>query len=412
MKKTVSLLLVLAVLLAALPSKQASAKVPSGYTSKVDYDNNDTTRYKIDIDLVNQVITVYEKGRTGLYDTVVLQGLCTTGNKENPTGTGTFGLGHLKERFGYFVAFGQYAQYWTQIVRGIYIHSVMYDAKNITTMSKSAYNRLGEALSHGCVRVMPEHAQWIFYNCPPGTTCVIAKNRAKDAALVKALKAAKPSYSNYVQPADYKADPPIVSAAAKLGNVPVRTGFSSTRDSTLETLAQNAPLRVLQLGPDWCKVQTPKGKLGYVQTKYLAMDPDATLSVHGAYYAAQATCLYQAPSTNAATLYTYAPAQEVQVIGTVDKYWLSAKAGDTFGYVRVKHLVTKKPDITAPVTSGDNASIKAGIIANMRSGPSTSYPVIAELAAGTPVRLMEIVGSWYVVVVNGQEGYLSKICIA
>ncbi|MDL2218577.1 SH3 domain-containing protein, partial [Christensenellaceae bacterium OttesenSCG-928-M15] len=385
----------------------AAAAVPKGYTSKVDYENTDTGRYKIDVDLVNQVITVYEKDSAGSYTKIVLQGLCTTGNDENPTGAGTFKLGHLKERFGYFVAFGQYAQYWTQVVRGIYIHSVMYDSKNITTMSKSAYNNLGKALSHGCIRVMPEHAQWIYYNCPPGTTCVISKSRAKNEELVKKLKAEKPSYANYKQPADYKSDPDVIAAQVRTDNTPVRTGFSTTRDKTVVTLNAGDTVSVLQLGPDWCKVQTKKGKLGYVKTQYLSMNPDATVSVHGSYYTKEKTYLYAKPDTGADKLHEYAYGDQVEVVNTVDKYWLTARVGTTYGYVRIKHLQTTAPDLTTSAiapSEGPNAYIKNGIIANMRSGPGTNYPVVKELTGGTPVKLLEMVGSWYVAEVDGVEG--------
>ncbi|MDL2234857.1 SH3 domain-containing protein [Christensenellaceae bacterium OttesenSCG-928-L17] len=414
MKKFLSCLLLLTIALSSvLSAAPALAAVPSGYTSKIDYENNDPNKYKIEIDLTNQVITVYAKDATGAFANIVLQGLCTTGNDENPTGAGTYKLGHLKERFGYFVAFGQYAQYWTQVVRGIYIHSVMYDSKSLTDMSKSAYNNLGKALSHGCVRVLPEHAQWIFYNCPPGTVCQIKKG-TKNTALVSKLKAAKPSYSNYRQPVDHKADPPVVKAAAWSGNVPVRTGFSSSKDKTVYTLSAGENVTLLQIGPDWCKVETKAGKLGYVKTQYLLFDPDSTVSSHGAYYASAATYLYQSPSTSAATLHTYAPGDEIEVVGTADKYWLTARAGKQYGYVRVKYTQSVKPE-TAPVvldTGEINASIRTGIIANMRSGPGTEYEVVAELKGDTDVRLTGVTGNWYSAVVNGKQGYLHKVCIS
>jgi uncharacterized protein YgiM (DUF1202 family) len=392
-------------------AQPASAAVPRGYTSKVDYDNMDTARYKIEVDLNNQIITVYERDAAGNYTSMILQGLCTTGDAENPTGAGTFKLGHLKERFGYFVAFGQYAQYWTQVIRGVYIHSVMYDHRDLTTMSRSAYNNLGQALSHGCIRVMPEHAKWIYYNCPPGTTCVISRNKTKNDALVTALKAAKPSFSNYRQPVDYKPDSDIIAAVVRAGNTPLRTGFSSTKDTTVLTLKAGETLKVLQLGPDWCKVETSAGKLGYVQTGYISLDPDKTISTHGEYFAKEKTHLYKSPNTTSEHLYDYAYGDKIEVINTVDRYWLLARAGDTYGYVRIRFMQTTAPDLSAgvvPQSTGPNAYIKDGIIANMRSGPGTSYPVILELKGGTPVRLLEIVGSWYAAEVNGVEGYISK----
>ncbi len=419
MKRFLSGMLAALFLLAVLlPAKDAKASVLSGYTSKVDYDNTDPNRYKIDIDLVNQIITVYEKGATGAYDNMVLQSLCTTGNEENPTGSGTFKLGHLKERFGYFVAFGQYAQYWTQVVRGVYIHSVMYDSKSITDMSKSAYNGLGKNLSHGCVRVLPHVAQWIFYNCPPGTVCAIVKNREKNEALRSTLKADIVSYANYKQPVDFKTDPPIVTATVVTDNVPVRTGFSASKDTTVVTLSAGAALKILQVGPDWCKVQTSKGKLGYVQTKFLLMDPNTMVPVHPIYLATDKTSLYKSPSTKAATLYEFEKGEAIEVIGTTDKYWLTARVGDDYGYVRVKYLtkdssaVSVPVESTAPSLTDIQARVKDGIIANFRSGPGSSFPVIAELSAGTPLKLLSAEGNWYKAEANGQIGYLSTVCVA
>ena len=134
-KRLFALALCLMMAIALIPSMPAEAKVLPGMTSKIDYDNTDPNRYTIEIDLVNQVITVYEGPIGG---PIVLQSLCTTGNEENQTGAGTFKLGDLKERFGYFVAFGQYAQYWTQVVRGIYIHSVMYNSTKLSSIRYSA----------------------------------------------------------------------------------------------------------------------------------------------------------------------------------------------------------------------------------------------------------------------------------
>ena len=418
MKRFLSGVLAALFLLAVLlPAKDAQAAVLSGYTSKVDYDNTDPSRYKIDIDLINQIITVYEKSSSGAYDSIVLQSLCTTGNEENPTGSGTFKLGHLKERFGYFVAFGQYAQYWTQVIRGVYIHSVMYDSKSITAMSKSAYNGLGKALSHGCVRVLPHVAQWIFYNCPPGTVTVISKSREKNETLRAALKGDIVSYASYKQPVDFRTDPPIVAATVVTDNVPVRTGFSSTKDTTVVTLSAGAALKILQVGPDWCKVETSKGKLGYVQTKFLLMDPNTMVPVHPIYLAKEATVLYKSPSTNASSLYKFEKGEAIEVIGTVDKYWLTAKVGDDYGFVRIKHLTKNASAVTpvesvAPSLTDSQARIKDGIIANFRTGPGSAFPVIAELPAGTPIKLLSAEGSWYQAEVNGLVGYLSIICVS
>ena len=75
-RRLLSLALCLVTLLSLTPSV-AHAEVLSGFTSKVDYDNTDPNRYSIEIDLVNQVITVYDQSGNA-----VLQSLCTTGSEK------------------------------------------------------------------------------------------------------------------------------------------------------------------------------------------------------------------------------------------------------------------------------------------------------------------------------------------
>lgn len=416
MKRILTCFMALLMFVFMLPVKTAQAAVLSGYTSKVDYNNTDSNRYKIEIDLINQVITVYENSS----GQIVLQGLCTTGNAENPTGAGTYKLGHLKERFGYFVAFGQYAQYWSQVVRGVYIHSVMHDSKSITDISKSAYNGLGKALSHGCVRVLAAHAQWIFYNCPPGTACVITKSKAKDDALVKKLKAEKPGITTARFVEDFKADPAMQNAVVVV-DTPVRTGFSATKDTTVVDLKAGEAITILQLGPDWCKVRTSKGKLGYVVTSRLQIDINSDINPHGRYAANEQMSLYSYPSTSSSTkLLTFEKGEEVEVIGTVDKNWYTARSGSTYGYIRASQVTSlggqagNTTDTIVEVTPmpvSGLAYIKNGIIANVRNGPGTTYTAIDELNPGDVVTLLEVTGNWYKVQYNGVTGYVNAVCL-
>ncbi len=419
-KRRFAWLMALVLCLAALiPAQVAGAQVIPGYTSKVDYDNVDPQRYVIEIDLTNQIITVYERMSGG----IVLQGLCTTGSKKTPTGAGTFKLGNLKERFGYFVAYGQYAQYWTQVVRGVYIHSVMYDSKKLSSMSKSAYNGLGKALSHGCVRVLPEHAKWIFYNCPPGTTCVITKNKEENPALAAALKAAMPSYSRYVQPTDSRPDPVIFPARVTRDNAPLTTGFSS-KDKTVRKLAYGEYVDVLQVGPDWCKLRTADGKLGYVKTQYLLVYPDAPVTTATIYKTSAKTYLYADATTGSERLVKLAKNTQVDVTGVYSDGWYTAMVNGVFGYVRAKYiktsvgmqypaLVSNVAPQPAPLTpnTAAGAYVRQDIIANLRSGPGMEYGVIGELFGGTPVTILQSVGSWYQIEANGGAAYISQSCI-
>ena len=431
-RRLLALALCLVTLLSLTPSI-AHAAVLSGFTSKVDYDNTDPNRYSIEIDLVNQVITVYDQSGNA-----VLQSLCTTGSDKTPTGSGKFRLGDLKERFGYFVAYGEYAQYWTQVVRGVYIHSVMYKSKKLSSMSKSAYKNLGKNVSHGCVRVLPHVAQWIYYNCPPGTLCNIVKNKAADPYLVSRLKSAIPDYSSYQQPSDSHATPSDVPATVKLNDVPVRSGFSNSKDKTVAKLNYGDHVELLQIGAEWCKVRTPAGKLGYVKTMYLTCDPDNVRTTQ-AYTATSKTYVYSSASRSSSTLTTIPKGKTVNVTEQAGSGWLYGSYNGVSGYMRTKYvkltdtLLYPNPDgsysdgttvaATVPQSQtqtgtgsasspSSGARVKNGIIANFRSGPGSEYGVIAELEPGTPVKIISVAGNWYFCEVNGLQGYLHPSCVA
>ncbi len=382
LKRISAFALALCLLFAAalLPAAPTEAATLPGWSSKVDYDNTDPSRFAIEIDLVNQVLTVYERAIGG---TIVLQSLCTTGNAENPTGAGTYKLGDMKERFGYFVAFGQYAQYWTQVVRGIYIHSVMYNSQKLTSMSKSAYRDLGKNVSHGCVRVLPHVAQFIYYNCPPGTVCKIVRNKAKDPGLVAAIKRGIPSYSDYVQPQDDRPWPVEIPAVVRYDGTPLRTGFSNSRDTTLATLSAGEQVLLLQLADDWCKVRLASGKLGYVKTPYLLAYPDERVISSTEYKAKSKTYVYAAMDTGSKRLATV-PAGALPAVDSNPKtgWWHGSYNGVT-GYLRTKYVVkttTVAYPYYDPLTGAEAAPGYAGLL------PGTTLPTPAPVLTPAPVQ--------------------------
>lgn len=420
-KGKVLLALALAFAFALLPAIGASATVISGWTSKVDYDNIDPDRYVIDIDITNQIITVYDNYLGGQ---IAVQGLCTTGNKENPTNYGTYKIGNLKERFGYFVAYGQYAQYWTQVVRGIYIHSIMYNSTKLSSMSKNAYRDLGSNVSHGCVRTLPHIAQFIYYNCPPGTTCNVVKNRAADPALVASVKAGMPSYSNYVQPADNRAWPDEVPGVIRYNNVELRTGFSASKDTTVEILNSGAKILLLQLGSDWCKVRTEDKKLGYVKTQYILAYPDDPAKSVTTYKTSSKTYVYESMDTGSKRLVKIASGAEVYVQSNPQKGWYYGNYSGTWGYLRTKYVktatVVNYPTLNYGgllVSTGTDAAalsgtrVRADIRATMRAEASSSSAAITVLEPNTEVSIISVVGNWYYCTANGYTGYVFYSCL-
>ena len=148
----------------------------------------------------NQCVNAYTKGPDGAYSQLARVMLCTTGNKENATGTGTYKLEADRKRFALFNKFDCYAQYWTQLVGDIYFHSVLYDKQDAKTLIKSSYSDLGKPVSHGCIRLFVPDARWIYQNCAPGTVCELIDDVPVNKQLQTALKKGHVGAVDYIAP--------------------------------------------------------------------------------------------------------------------------------------------------------------------------------------------------------------------
>jgi len=92
---------------------------------------------------------------------------CNIGSPDSPTIEGTFFSG-LK---GTNLKIDEiYVKYFTQISGNYLFHSVIYNEDG-----EIIDGRLGEAVSHGCVRLSLEDAKYIYYNIPAGTGIKITK---------------------------------------------------------------------------------------------------------------------------------------------------------------------------------------------------------------------------------------------
>ena len=95
-------------------------------------------------------------------------------------------MGSKYVRFGLFSC-GVWGQYWRQITRAFFCHSMLYTRKNPNSYT-SSYSKLGTRASHGCVRMMVPDARWVYYNIAPGTEFSIIRGDKDDleAAAIKA----------------------------------------------------------------------------------------------------------------------------------------------------------------------------------------------------------------------------------
>lgn len=150
--------------------------------------NGDPDQFKAVVDLVNQAVMIYERDAQGEYSVLVREMICSSGiEATNRSPRGTFKMGEDKKRFAYFTSFYCYAQYWSQIRNRIYFHSVPYSERDDRFLMEEEFWKLGAPASHGCIRLMPDDAQWVYLYLCPGTTVVITDEFPQDAALRERL---------------------------------------------------------------------------------------------------------------------------------------------------------------------------------------------------------------------------------
>ena len=89
---------------------------------------------------------------------------CTTGKASTPTVLGEYQVGSR----GYSFGSGFTCYYWTQFYHDYLFHSIPYDENTFRVQD----GRLGQNLSHGCVRLDINNAKWIYDNIPTRTKVV------------------------------------------------------------------------------------------------------------------------------------------------------------------------------------------------------------------------------------------------
>lgn len=131
----------------------------------------DWTPYKLEVSIDAQRVYVYELGEDGKY-VQIDEFICSTGLGDS-TPRGVFTSTQPLNRWHFFKDFECWAQYSYQIEGNILFHSILYDDNDTRTVRQNSIYALGSKASHGCVRLEPESAKWIYENCKRGTIVVV-----------------------------------------------------------------------------------------------------------------------------------------------------------------------------------------------------------------------------------------------
>lgn len=148
--------------------------------------------YEIEVDLNNQIVTVYRTGGRANAD-IARQMICSTGSNaaDDATPTGVFIMPEVqkvdeRDEWYYIGQYRLYVQYASRIVDSILFHSLPSEKKGISP-TKDSREALGTRASHGCIRLRPDDARWIAENCPPGTQVNIFEGGFADEELRQKL---------------------------------------------------------------------------------------------------------------------------------------------------------------------------------------------------------------------------------
>jgi len=298
--------------------------------------NEDAAKYRLYLNVPQQVLTAYAMDEEGEYTRIVRRMLCTTGKSGSSTPTGTYAM-DAKEQFGKFSNFdNEYARYWTQVVRGIYMHSIMFRSRDVASLKESPYNALGKRASHGCIRLYVEDAKWIYYHCPQGTLITIGKY--EPVPVSDAEKKGITSTMSYEEYLDFQAkyyDPMSASypnAWVTVEEAQLRTGHGSN-DRLIRKLEPGTELKVLQIGQSWIKVEH-EGREGYVKRAYVSFRRGEMESVEEGRITRRTTSMYEKPKTRSEEICILPKDVTLEILEELEDGWLKIRYWTQEGYIQ------------------------------------------------------------------------------
>ncbi|MDN4075070.1 SH3 domain-containing protein [Fictibacillus terranigra] len=199
---------------------------------------------------------------------------------------------------------------------------------------------------------------------------------------------------------------------------------SASATSAIVTKLKNGlAVTVYSESKGWAKIKA-NGKDGYAGSVYLsAKKPVVSASKPAPKPATKYVKvsssdklnLRKSPSANAAIITKLVNGLQVTVYSESNG-WAKIKANNKNGYVDSSYLSAAKPVPSKPAEPAKTVTkfVKVGINSslNMRSGPATTYSIMAVLKHNTPVTVHSEAKGWAKVSAGGKTGYVSTSYLA
>lgn len=407
-RRLLTLLLAVACVVAAvLPAAGALAWSPD----EVLFAQTDPERYTIVVDLTNKVTTVYEREGEDPYARVAKQFICTTGTNSDLTPTGSWRLNLRRRRFGYFSQYHCYAQYWVQVVGGIYFHSILYNTPVEGDFTSTSYRALGTQASHGCIRMLVEDIRWIYYNCPPGTLCIVEYGE-KNEELRQSLLPTESASEYYPDPDEYE-------AAEREDPVGVAVSAAELVDADgdyIATVPRGSVFTILLSGVPNTRVQLEDGTTGYIDNDYIYFVPNGPgEGLESTQVTTRSVNVYERATNMIDPLAVLPENSELTVLGETKSFY-KVRCGDVEGFVlkRYTEQKTNLPKEAQEAVEAGSDELTKPIVrvsddeAVLYNTSAAGKVVLGRYAKGTDLKVTGETKSYYRVEVDGKVGYVLK----
>lgn len=161
-----------------------------------------------------------------------------------------------------------------------------------------------------------------------------------------------------------------------------------TSYSIISVMPKGSTVSVLSVSGSWAKV-VYKGLTGYAHTGYLAPVTTSTM------YTTANLNMRTGPGTSYSVIRVIPKGAAVSVL-SISGGWARVTYSGSTGYSSAAYL-------TSSVTSNDIRITTEEL--NLRSGPGTTYSILAVMPKGSKVTVLSVSGSWARVIYNGKTGY-------
>lgn len=255
--------------------------VPSALADEQIADEEYNMPYEITVDYTNQITTVYD-AKTG---EIVRQMICSTGEEGSELEEGVYylpenGKDTDRTEWAYIQAYGCFVKYVTRIKGGFLFHSIPFISKKTNKIDEYAWFQLGEPVSHGCIRLIPDDAEWIATNCRVGTRLTIYSADEVDEKLRASLMPGIPpeEYGSFTLDLPEKYKPAVIT---KAGGATLLSGRKSGGRSVTMLIPKGAEVYILKTDKYYYRVkyQYVEGLVRKKELKIIEVtEPEAQIS--------------------------------------------------------------------------------------------------------------------------------------